>query len=192
MNRRLFGPRPRRTLTFWALRSMRTKGGPGPLHRALRSRCYSALRYAVASGVAAARDVAFAAPYALADAHAPVHLDAVRKQLRAGVGLQLPQAQPLGLAHLCHLHLGFHPLPPSLFLKGRGGKAKTPRPLSRNAGQHSTPASRSPHHRRSLLGKARVPVLTGRDRRRGEAYRGVLVETEVSPVGECIPHRTGA
>src|SRR5829696_9839759 len=144
MNRRLFGPRPRRTLTFWALRSMRTKGGPGPLHRALRSRCYSALRYAVASGVAAARDVAFAAPYALADAHAPVHLDAVRKQLRAGVGLQLPQAQPLGLAHLCHLHLGFHPLP-LLFLRGGEEKRKRPAPCHVTLGslalQH--PARRS-------------------------------------------------
>jgi hypothetical protein len=55
------------------------------------------------------------------------------------------------------------------------------------------PASRLPHHRRSLLGKliAPVPQRAG-GARQGRAYRGALVETGVSPVGECIPHRTGA
>jgi hypothetical protein len=55
------------------------------------------------------------------------------------------------------------------------------------------PASRLPHHRRSLLGKliAPVPQRAG-GAGQGRAYRGVLVETGVSPAGECIPHRTGA
>jgi hypothetical protein len=51
-------------------------------YRAPRSPWFSAYRYAVTSGIAAARDVAFAAPYALANAHASVHLDAVGQGAR--------------------------------------------------------------------------------------------------------------
>src|SRR5829696_6067875 len=83
------------------------EGGPELLPCAPVPPRFSAYRYAVTPGFVAALDVAAAAP--LAHALAPVHLDAVGQQLRASVGLQLPEAQPLELTCLRLLHVDLTP-----------------------------------------------------------------------------------